>query len=153
MVVRFRKKSRKLRGRTRTMGWGRIGQHRKKGSKGGRGAAGMLKHKESWMRKYAPGWIGKHGFTNPTSKTESISEINLMQLDELIIELRKANALQMEGDIPVIDLRALGFNKLLGKGQLGTAAKIIVDMASKKAVEKVLKAGGQVVVLEKTESE
>ncbi|MGC8557261.1 MAG: 50S ribosomal protein L15, partial [Fervidicoccus sp.] len=54
MVVRFRRKVRKLRGRTRTMGWGRIGQHRKTGSKGGRGAAGMLKHKESWMRKYAP---------------------------------------------------------------------------------------------------
>ncbi|MCE4602337.1 MAG: 50S ribosomal protein L15, partial [Desulfurococcales archaeon] len=29
MVVRRRSKTRKLRGRTRTMSWGRIGQHRK----------------------------------------------------------------------------------------------------------------------------
>jgi hypothetical protein len=37
MVVRKEKKSRKMRG-SRTHGYGRVGQHRKAGSRGGRGA-------------------------------------------------------------------------------------------------------------------
>ncbi|NAY90177.1 MAG: 50S ribosomal protein L15 [Desulfurococcales archaeon] len=147
MVVRFRRKVRKLRGRTRTMGWGRIGQHRKKGSKGGRGAAGMLKHKESWMKKYAPGWIGKHGFTSPYEKKEPQQSINLSQLEEMLIE-GKAVFVQMEGNRYVIDLGSMGIRKLLGSGRITVPVKVIVERASEKAVEKIKSSGGEVQVLQ-----
>ncbi|AFH42488.1 50S ribosomal protein L15 [Fervidicoccus fontis] len=145
MVVRFRRKVRKLRGRTRTMGWGRIGQHRKTGSKGGRGAAGMLKHKESWMRKYAPGWIGKHGFTSPYEKKEKVYEINLLQLDELVEELASKGVLKEDSGKPIIELDKLGFTKLLGTGRISRPIKVVVKEASEKAIEKVKSVGGEVI--------
>ncbi|MEM4427493.1 MAG: 50S ribosomal protein L15, partial [Zestosphaera sp.] len=39
---------------SRTHGYGRVGQHRKAGSRGGRGAAGLHKHKWTWVVKYHP---------------------------------------------------------------------------------------------------
>ncbi|MEM0021680.1 MAG: uL15 family ribosomal protein [Fervidicoccaceae archaeon] len=147
MAVRFRKKSRKLRGRTRTMGWGRIGQHRKKGSKGGRGAAGMLKHKESWMRKYAPGWIGKHGFTSPQEKLGEEKSINLLQLEELLLGGNR-EGVSIESGKYVVNLEKLGIKKLLGTGKIGVPVEVIVEKASKNAVEKIRAAGGEVKLLE-----
>ncbi|HEU98085.1 MAG: uL15 family ribosomal protein [Fervidicoccaceae archaeon] len=152
MVVRFRKKSRKLRGRTRTMGWGRIGQHRKKGSKGGRGAAGMLKHKESWMRKYAPGWIGKHGFTSPYQKKLEESSINLSQLEEMVLE-NKIEGVSREGEIFVVDLSKAGIEKLLGTGKIEIPLKVIVSKASEKAIRKIQEAGGEVQLIEEKNNE
>jgi len=146
MVVRFRKKSRKLRGRTRTMGWGRIGQHRKKGSKGGRGAAGMLKHKESWMRKYAPGWIGKHGFTSPHQKMEERTSINLSQLEEMILEGKIEYT--KEGETYIVDLTKMGIDKLLGTGKISIPVKVTVLSSSKKAAEKIGKSGGEIRLVE-----
>ncbi|MEL9929798.1 MAG: 50S ribosomal protein L15, partial [Sulfolobales archaeon] len=114
MVVRKKRKSRKLRGRTRTMGWGRIGQHRKSGSRGGRGAVGFHKHKWIWVVKYYPDWYGKRGFTprNP-SYEEEVREISLRDLSDLVERLRLENKITYtsEGRIR-IDLRELGFNKL-----------------------------------------
>jgi len=72
MVVRRERKSRKLRGRSRTMGWGSVGQHRKSGSRGGKGAAGLGKHEWTWTIKYAPDWYGKRGFTPRRSKAVTI---------------------------------------------------------------------------------
>jgi large subunit ribosomal protein L15 len=152
VVVRFRKKSRKLRGRTRTMGWGRIGQHRKKGSKGGRGAAGMLKHKESWMRKYAPGWIGKHGFTSPYQKKLEESSINLSQLEEMVLE-NKIEGVSREGEIFVVDLSKAGIEKLLGTGKIEIPLKVIVSKASEKAIRKIQEAGGEVQLIEEKNNE
>ena len=44
-------------------------------------------------------------------------------------------------------LKKLGYNKLLGKGRAKEKLFIITDFASKKALEKVKKAGGEVKVL------
>ncbi|MEM3921728.1 MAG: 50S ribosomal protein L15, partial [Nitrososphaerota archaeon] len=52
------RKSRKRRG-SRTCGWGQIGQHRKSGSRGGHGHAGMHKHKWTWVLKHDPDYFGK----------------------------------------------------------------------------------------------
>ncbi|MGA2874798.1 MAG: 50S ribosomal protein L15, partial [Nitrososphaerales archaeon] len=52
MASRLRK-VRRLRG-SRTHGWGQIGQHRRTGSKGGSGMAGLHKHKWSYTVKYMP---------------------------------------------------------------------------------------------------
>jgi len=147
MVVRREKKSRKMHG-YRTRGWGSIGQHRKSGSRGGRGAVGMHKHKWSWMIKYFPDWYGKRGFIprNP-AKMVSHSVINLSQLDEIIDKLAREGTLTYENGTPVVDLRKLGFTKLLGEGTIKKKVKIVVYSASEKAIEKVKSVGGEVVVL------
>jgi large subunit ribosomal protein L15 len=147
MVVRKRKKSRKLRGRTRTMGWGRVGQHRKSGSRGGFGAVGMHKHKWIWMLKYAPNWYGKHGFVNPTSKTEDVREINVGLLDEIAEKLVREGKAVIEGDLIVIDVTKLGFNKVTGSGKVTRKMKIITEYVTENAKKKVEEAGGLVQLL------
>ena len=144
-IPRARKKVRKLRGRTRSMGWGRIGQHRKSGSRGGRGAAGMGKHKKSWMLKYAPHWLGKRGFKNPNPSEPPVS-IDLEELDRLVESLVKAGKAVTEGDKIVVDLSSMGVTKLLGSGKISFKVKVIVDEATDKAVEKIKEAGGEVVI-------
>ncbi|MGC9210335.1 MAG: uL15 family ribosomal protein [Acidilobus sp.] len=144
-IPRARKKVRKLRGRTRTMGWGRIGQHRKSGSRGGRGAAGMGKHKKSWMLKYAPHWLGKRGFKNPTSRGEP-KAIDLEELERLVKELAKGGQVKVENDTYVVNLSELGYEKLLGSGKVSIKVKVVVPEATQKAVEKIKAAGGEVVV-------
>ncbi len=152
MVVRRRKKSRKLRGRTRSMGWGRIGQHRGSGAKGGFGAAGMHKHMWTWVVKYAPTWFGKHGFNRPPELLAKPAEINVGELDEMVDKLlREGLAREEEGKI-VVNLAELGYNTLLGKGKVTRPLKVIVPRATEKAVEKIRAAGGEVVVLGGEES-
>ncbi len=152
MVVRKRKKTRKLRGRTRTMGWGRIGQHRKSGSKGGKGAAGLGKHEWTWTIKYAPTWFGKHGFNPPRIRVGFRPRvINLTQLDELVDKLSRTGGLAYEGDTPKIDLTQLGYHKLLGEGKITRQVKVIVARASEEAVRKIREAGGEVILPEAQE--
>ena len=148
MVVRRRKKSRKLRGRTRTMGWGRIGQHRKSGSRGGFGAAGMHKHKWTWVLKYAPNWFGKHGFTQPPRVKYGVYAINVGELDELARKLLIENRAVKEDDKIVISVVDLGYNKVLGRGKVTLPLKIITKEITETAKQKIEAAGGEVVVLE-----
>ncbi len=146
MVVRRRKKSRKLRGRTRTMGWGRIGQHRGSGSKGGFGAAGMHKHMWSWVVKYAPSWFGKHGFNRPPELVVKPKSINVGELAERLDRWIREGKVKVEGGIPVVNLAELGYNILLGRGRIEKPVKVIVPRASARAIEKIEKAGGIVIV-------
>jgi large subunit ribosomal protein L15 len=151
MVVRRRKKSRYMRG-IRTHGYGNVGQHRKSGSRGGKGAVGMHKHKWSWVLKYFPDWYGKRGFTYPPEMRVEYREINVGELGELIVFLKQQGKLEMEGDAYVIDLQTLGYNKLLGRGSIDLKVKVRVYDASEIAVEKVRKAGGEVVILREAAS-
>ena len=146
MVVRRRKKSRKLRGRTRTMGWGRIGQHRKSGSRGGFGLVGFHKHKWTWTIKYAPHWFGKHGFTQPPTIVAGINAINVGELDEIARDMLRQGIVQKENNKIVIDVSVLGFNKVLGKGKITLPLKVITPAITEKAREKIEAAGGEVVI-------
>ncbi|MEB3779368.1 MAG: 50S ribosomal protein L15 [Desulfurococcales archaeon] len=147
MVVRRRRKSRKLRGRTRTMSWGRIGQHRKAGSRGGRGAAGLGKHEWTWTIKYAPNWFGKKGFKPPRIRIGYRPvTINVVELQELIDEMKIKKTLSLEGDKIVVNLESMGIHKLLGEGRIKDPVKVIVPNASREAVEKIREAGGEVIL-------
>ncbi|QGA54531.1 50S ribosomal protein L15 [Sulfolobus sp. E5-1-F] len=140
MVVRREKKSRKMRG-SRTMGWGIRGQHRDRGSQGGR-QIGMHKEKWSWLVKYGEGWYGKHGFRNPTTKL--ISAISLRKLNELLIngsiKIKEADGKK------IVDLNELGYNKLLGGGILSVPVTIKVGKATERAIQKVKQMGGEVIL-------
>jgi large subunit ribosomal protein L15 len=132
------RKTRKNRG-SRTQGYGRIGQHRKTGSKGYR-KAGRHKHLWSYVTTYEPDYFGKSGFTSPKSLKHKQNTINIKKLDELVAKI----STEKEGKLR-IDLTSLGYTKLLGTGQISKALIINVPSSSKSADEKIKKAGGQVI--------
>ena len=134
------RKSRKRRG-SRTCGWGQIGQHRKSGSRGGHGHAGMHKHKWTWVLRYDPDYFGKHGFYRPNKR--EIRSMNLIQLSTLVENLERRGELKLMDGMPVIDLFALGIGKLVGRGKLDRGFVVIVDSWTERAEKAVREAGGK----------
>ncbi len=132
-----RRKIRKTRG-SRTQGYGRIGQHRKTGSKGYR-KAGRHKHLWSYVTTYAKDAFGKSGFTSPQSLKRNENIINVAKLEELASKLTTES-----GEQPTVDLTSLGYAKLLGSGKIKKALTVKVLSCSKSAAEKIKQAGGQV---------
>jgi large subunit ribosomal protein L15 len=104
------RKIRKKRG-SRTCGYGRVGQHRKSGSKGYR-KAGRHKHGWTYVIKYEPDYFGKKGFTSPKSLRQEVKVINIGELEEIAEKYGKTE----NGKI-LIDLEGLGYTKLLGSGK------------------------------------
>jgi large subunit ribosomal protein L15 len=151
MVRRF-KPYRKYRRGTRTHGWGRVGQHRKAGSSGGKGMVGFHKHKWSLVMKYGEsgtGWpfYGKHGFKQPPSASVEWRPINVGRLAEIISELKREGKVVEEGGRYVVKLPELGYNKLLGGGDIDVPVVVYVPAASRLAVKKIAKAGGEVRII------
>ncbi len=138
MVVRKRKKRvTKMLGQ-RTRGNGDTKRRRGAGGRGGRGLAGSHKHKYS---KYA----GKFGQEKKQVRSRKVvRELNIDLLVQKMPKLEAAGKILKEANTIVIDGSKIGFDKLLSKGEL--KQKIIVRnmKASKKAIEKVKKAGGEV---------
>lgn len=132
------RKTRKKRG-SRTCGYGRVGQHRKSGSKGYR-RAGRHKHGWTYVITQEPEYFGKEGFTSPHSLKRKDKVINVGELDEL------SDKLQLKGEIPILDLDSLGYTKLLGKGKIVKPVTVKIAACSRSAAEKIREAGGQVIV-------
>ncbi|MBS7636709.1 uL15 family ribosomal protein [Candidatus Bathyarchaeota archaeon] len=132
------RKIRKKRG-SRTCGYGRVGQHRKSGSKGYR-KAGRHKHGWSYVVKYEPEYFGKKGFTSPKSLRREVKAINVGELEEIA---QKCGGKTEEEKI-LIDLGCLGYTKLLGAGKVTRPLIVKVAICSKSAAEKIEEAGGQV---------
>tara|TARA_Y100000588_G_scaffold57483_1_gene55379 strand:- start:2149 stop:2571 length:423 start_codon:yes stop_codon:yes gene_type:complete len=120
----------KFRGRSRYHGRGKKAG-RGAGKRGGRGNAGLNKHKVMTRLKYMPGHWGMHGFNRHPSLRVVNASINLGQVGEIA-----------EGD--EINLTEMGYDKLLGRGNIGRPLKITVSEASAKAIEKVESVGGTV---------
>lgn len=132
------RKIRKKRG-SRTQGYGRVGQHRKTGSKGMR-KAGRHKHGWTYVIKYEPEYFSKRGFTSPKSLRQRINAINVGQLCEIA---ERVSTKTDEGKI-FIDLESLGYNKLLGAGKVTKPLIVKVASYSKSAEEKIKEVGGQI---------
>jgi large subunit ribosomal protein L15 len=132
------RKTRKRRG-SRTQGWGRVGQHRRTGSKGRRNPG---RHKGLWsyVIKYEPDYYGKDGFTSPKSLREKANVINVGTLDGMAEKF----AVEKEEGRSFIDLESLGYTKLLGTGKISKALIVKVSAFSKSAAEKISDAGGQI---------
>ncbi len=147
MVVRRKKKSRYMRG-TRTCGWGRVGQHRKGGMRGGVGHAGMHKHLWTWVIKYAPDYFGKHGFKRPKGIVPERREVNVGVLDAEAEYLLARGLAERKGEAIMIDVAKLGFNKVLGGGRVTKQLIIKASSFTQQAIEKIKKAGGDVIIAE-----
>ena len=137
------RKIRKKRG-SRTCGYGRVGQHRKSGTKGER-RAGRHKHLWSYVIKYEPDYFGKRGFTSPKSLQRRDSPINLSQLEELIEKLSVEKKLEEKNGKIFVDLEKLGYTKLLGMGKISKPVVVKVQAFSASAAEKVQAVGGQII--------
>jgi large subunit ribosomal protein L15 len=128
-----RTKTKKFRG-TATHGRGKKAG-RGAGLRGGRGNAGLHKHKYMHMLKYMPDHFGRHGFKRPLGVVKKDKTINVGQLEEKFPEKKS------------IDLTKEGFDKLLGGGTINSNLKIKVKNASQKAVEKIKERGGEITII------
>lgn len=124
------------------------------GKRGGRGNAGLHKHKYITVVKYDPKHFGRYGFTRPKSPSERPSTvINVCQLEEQLDSLRKKGIAKKVGDKIEVDLNSAGIGKLLGSGKLRIKLHIKVKEASDRAKSKVEGAGGKVLLSENATKE
>ena len=104
------------------------------GLRGGRGNAGLMKHKHMYMTKYMPDHFGRHGFKRHHSIVKKDKIINVGQLEERFPGTKDIN------------LTKEGFDKLLGGGKINSSLKIKVTAASQNAIDKIAEKGGEVKV-------
>lgn len=144
MVVRRDKKRR----RGERTYHGRHGYPRGGGSKGGRGNAGLHKHKWMHTLKYMPDHFGKRGFKSIYKKFKHLlpKTINIREIDERLNELVKKGFATIENDAYIVDVKKLGVDKILGSGKV--LHKIFlknVKEISEKAKQKIEALGGKVI--------
>lgn len=137
MPTRLRK-IRKQRG-SRYMGWGQVGQHRRSGTRGGKGKAGLHKHKWTWTVKYAPDYFAPDGFTPPRQLTVK-KWINISQLEDLARDVVSSTDNKV-----IINLTEMGYDKLLGQGQIKRTYQIVISKCSESAKRKIEETGGSIV--------
>jgi len=113
------------------------------GLHGGRGNAGLHKHKYITLVKYMPDHFGHHGFKRPQSVVAQNITINLSELEISLESLKKDGFAEVKSGKTVVDLRKAGIDKLLGSGRITIPVEVIVDSASARAKEKLAEAGGK----------
>ncbi len=145
MVVRRRKKHRKFRGERTYKGAKK--RRRGAGNRGGRGLAGLHKHKWTYTIKYMPDHFGKRGFKPPKAVQREIKAINLEELERCIDELLEKKLAEKEDGKVKVNLEKLGYQKLLGKGRVTRPLIVEVRMVSRVAKEKLEACGGEVRVV------
>ena len=155
-MKKFPKKIRKMRG-VRTSGYGRVGQHRKKGQRAGSGKTTQWKKsKRSYYLKQKelgfpdPDWIiGKKGFKRPQDmvRLSRVNTLNIKDLDKKIETLVQEEKATKSGNTYTINLNDINIQKILGRGQIKKQINVSVKKASKKSIEKVEAAGGKVTLL------
>lgn len=144
MVIRKRRKVRKLRG-SRTMGWGSRKKHRGAGERGGRGLAGLHKHRWPYALKYMPEHFGKRGFVRPPAVSRVVSAVNVGDLDQRLEEFLQKGLAKREAERIVIDVTKLGFEKVLGRGRVTRPFDVIAKEFSESAKRKLEEAGGKAI--------
>ena len=134
MPVNKRKKNTRQKG-SHTYGWGSKKKHRNKGNRGGHGMSGTGKrsdHRKTMvLHEYGNEYFGKHGFNRPQKLIKNIRTINIEDLEKF-----KENT---------IDLKKLGYDKLLGKGNITKKITVIIEKYSENAKQKIEKIGGQII--------
>lgn len=129
-----RKKTKKFRG-SMTHGRGKKGG-RGAGLRGGRGNAGLHKHRFMHLLKYMPQHLGTHGFKRPQEMIKKDIAINVGQLEERFPGKK------------TINLQEEGYTKLLGGGRVTSKIEVTVRTATPKAIEKVEAAQGKITIAE-----
>ena len=140
------RKTRKLRGHV-SMGYGRIGKHRKHQS--GRGYAGGEHYQRINMLKYHPGYFGKRGIRvfRLHKNREHCESINVDKLWTILSENAQKKYLNDKSKAPVIDITKAGYQKVLGRGRLPNVPLVVKARFFSKTAERRIKAVGGACVL------
>jgi len=137
-----RKKSTRMHGRGRgSNGRGERKRGRGKGDRGGKGMSGTGKradHKKTLVTKlYGNNYFGKQGITSKKTERDKRKRINLEQIQ---LNLEKYGKKTQKGwEINLKDY------KILGTGNIKDKLIIRALEASKSAIEKIKKAGGEII--------
>ncbi|MFA5357931.1 MAG: uL15 family ribosomal protein [archaeon] len=135
MVDRKRRRKNKVRGE-RTHGMGDTKNRRGAGSRGGRGNAGANKHKFHSLKRLYPRKIRLN------KKIVKKKEIKIGELDRIAENMVADGRASKKGAFILIDEKS-GYTKVLSQGEI--TKKILLKIsASKKAIEKIIAAGGKV---------
>lgn len=139
MVSKRKEKQKRKKLGNKLFGKGDRKNCRGSGNRGGRGNAGMCKHKNSWAVKYAPGYFGKHGFVNPTRKNaphvSHLYAINRLAVLGRLEKKDNKNYFEFKG-------------KVLATGNVTVPLMIKAFSWSRRVEEKLKLAGGAIEKLE-----
>jgi large subunit ribosomal protein L15 len=134
MKLKKKKKSVRMRG-TRLHGWA-AKKHKGSGNRGGKGMAGTGKRagqRLSYIHRYLHPYFGKQGYTSRSTRRKKNESVNVSYIQKKY----KPGEVSLEG------------YKILGEGEITSKFVIKAKSFSKQAKEKIEKAGGQVILLEK----
>ena len=147
MTTRRKGKHNKMRG-SHTHGGGAKKKRRGSGNRGGFGMAGSGKradqNKQRVFKLYGPEYFGKRGFKRPQKIIKRIKAVNFEYFNVHVDSLLNKKLIKKEGDFYIIDVEKLGYNKVLGKGVIDHKLKIKSPFFSKSAVEKLKRAGCEI---------
>ena len=138
-----RRKSSRMHGRGRgSHGWGERKKHKKKGHRGGKGMSGTGKRadqiKTLVIKLYGNKYFGKQGITSRGTERDKRKSINLRTIENNLSTYGKK-----QGDKWEINLENY---KILGTGEIKNKLIIRASGASKSALEKVKKSGGEIIL-------
>jgi len=92
-----------------------------------------------------PNHFGKHGFTRPLAARREISTINVGEIDERLDELLQHGIAKREEERIVVDVRKLGFERVLGGGRVTHPLEVIAKEFVESAKRKLEGAGGKAI--------
>jgi len=145
----MRRRTEKYRG-SRTHGRGKKGG-RGAGLRGGKGNAGLHKHKHTYMVKYDPYHFGRYGFKRHASLKKEKVTLNVGIIQTNMQKFIEYGLAKKEGTGFVIDLTQSKYEKLLGGGNIKMPVTIRVQEATAAAKMKIEAAGGKVETTGKSE--
>lgn len=117
------------------------------GKRGGRGNAGLHKHKYIKTVKFMPDHFGRHGFKRPQNVVGAKLTLNLYALDEKVDQLLREGKVKKVKNNYEINLNELGYDKLLGSGVITKRVKVTIKEATETAIAKIKSAGGNVNII------
>ncbi len=124
------RKIRKAHRGTRNCGRGKKGSRKRDG---GRGLAGSNKHKLSWIIKNDPGHFG----AEPMKGSKKPKAVNIGYLNEWALTNGKDE----------VNALGLGFQKVLGRGEVTKAITVKAKAFTASAKEKIEAAGGKALMV------
>jgi large subunit ribosomal protein L15 len=126
---------------SRTCGGGTSKNRRGAGNRGGRGRSGGAKH--HFVLALKGGYThGKYGFKRPLKSINTVSIVNVGELDELADRLVEDGFAKHEDGVYHINLENLEIEKVLGSGQISKSMIITAGSFSGMARDKIEAAGG-----------
>jgi len=109
---------------------------------GGHGKVGRFRHKKSAVIRYKIELGRKRLLPRLERKDRLVTSVG--QLEDMLTHPKYARAVSEHEGKKLLDLRSLGYSKLLGSGKIQGPVVVRVDEFSKSAARKIEAAGGQI---------